>query len=160
MEHEPMIFEDLEPISIHVTLGKKKYLLREATEGVAVTWRNAMLKATKIGDKGRPTMMDGIADAEPLLVSLCLFEEGPMEGEFKRNVPVGVIRGWKASIVKKLHEKIKEISDLYETDNKEDKEGEEKNSSLNIKNDTLTPQEDTSSTSDYLKPLERDLITS
>jgi hypothetical protein len=50
----------------------------------------------------------GLANVEPLLVSLCLFRENGAP------VLLATVRSWPARVVKSLFEKAKEISDLGE----------------------------------------------
>lgn len=120
-----MDFADLSLIEIPVTVGDKKYILREASEDSACKYRNAMLRCTKLGPEGKPASVHGIADVEPLLVSMCLFEALPDGSGFKNSCTrVETVRSWPSRIVKQLFEKTKEISDLDEED--EDKESLEK----------------------------------
>lgn len=107
-------FDDLTPIELPVSVAGKRYVLREATEAAACQWRNAMMQATELGSDGKPTRVRNLADTEPLLVSLCLFtaEEG-------KPVPVATIKGWPARVVKRLFEKVKDVSDLDEKGKKE-----------------------------------------
>lgn len=116
---DPFDFDDLAPIEIPVRIAGVAYILREASEAAACKWRNHQLKATRMAD-GKVTGMDGMADAEPLLVSLCLCQTNP-DGTLKldpqrnpANVPLALVLSWPARIVKPLFEKAKEISDLTE----------------------------------------------
>lgn len=103
-------FGDLAPIEVPCTIGGKKYTLREASGDAACKYRNALLKATKLGTDGKPTSIDGMADAEPLLVSLCLFTAE------NTAVPVQVVRSWPQRIQKRLFDEAKRISQLDERD--------------------------------------------
>src|SRR4051812_878860 len=93
-----MEFDSLEPIEVPVRLGSKSYVLREPSEDIACKYRNALLKATKLGSDGKPTSLEGLADIEPQLVSWCLFEVtnpgGDDQAKLVKPVPVSVIRGW------------------------------------------------------------------
>lgn len=113
MSAEPIVFDDLTLHEEKVMLGKDEYVLREASGEAATIYRNAMLKATKLGENGKPESLDGFADAEPLLVSLCLFKR---EGVGFGSVSVNVVKSWPSRVQKKLFERAKEISDLDETD--------------------------------------------
>src|SRR5690606_9047229 len=66
-------FDDLTPIELPVKYKGKNYVLREADEGAATQYRNLTIKAARMED-GKITGMDGVADAEPFLISLCLYE--------------------------------------------------------------------------------------
>lgn len=109
---EALEFDLSAPIVIPVKLKDKDgelkdYELREANGDVACRWRNAILQRTTLGPDGKPSSLGAIADTEPILVSLCLFEAGT-----NRNVPVGTIRQWPSKVQKALFEKAKEISEL------------------------------------------------
>ncbi len=104
---------DLEVVSIPVTIGGEKYELREASGDAACKWRNAILSKAKLGPDGKPQTVGSIADTEPLLVSLCLFNESG------KNVSLSVVRSWPARIQKALFNKIKDISDLDEDEQSE-----------------------------------------
>lgn len=124
MSHEPLVFDDITLIEIPVTVGEKKYVLREASEGVATKYRDAQIATTVLGETGKPRTVTGMAETEPLLVHWCLFIPVLETGEYvrtssegykvKSNVPLGTVKSWKPSIVKALHKKIHEISDLTE----------------------------------------------
>jgi hypothetical protein len=123
-----MVF-DLEPIEIPIKIGGKLYVLREASEGAAVGYRNLAMKAARMS-AGKIVGIDGAADVEPYLVSQCLFEtdgEGRIKtlgGSLHRmvNVPITTIREWPSRIVTPLFDKIKEISDLDRETEPETKE--------------------------------------
>lgn len=104
---------DLEPKEIPVTLsskrGKKSYVLREPSTHAATRYRNATLSAAKMED-GKINGMDGLADAEPLLVSLCLFV--PMENrppEQWATVPIQEVMAFPNRVQADLFAKIKEL---------------------------------------------------
>ncbi len=110
--NEPMNFPDITLQEVPVTVGDKKYVLREASEHVAVQYRDMVLRAVKFTD-GKMSSADGLSAVEPKLVSMCLFDE---EG---KNVPIPTLLKWKPSIVKALHDRAKEISGLDEKETKE-----------------------------------------
>jgi hypothetical protein len=92
----------------------KEYVLQEASADDAIRWRNAMMKAARFGQDGKLLPGEGLADTEALLVQLCLREKtdsgwGP--------VSLGFVRGLPARALKKLHEKVVEISDMREGEN-------------------------------------------
>lgn len=123
----PIEFDSLAPIEVPATIAGKQYLLREASEDAACKYRNAAMRAARFNDRGKVSSIEGVADVEPLLVSLCLFE---LTGDGKchlghtvpgeRPVPIDELRRWPAKRVKTLFERIKDISDLGEK--KEDEE--------------------------------------
>lgn len=102
-------FSDLSVIELPVQVGENSYTLKEANEATAVKWRNATMAAARFRD-GNISGFSGIADSEPLLVSLCLFDK---DG---KNVPIDTVKEWPARIVKAMFENAKEISELGETE--------------------------------------------
>jgi hypothetical protein len=109
-------FGDIAPKEITIRMGNRLYIIREASSDAAVKFRNASLKAAKMVD-GKLSGMDGLADAEPLLVSLCVFE-ADTRGIISRDsqghpIPVTLqtVRGWPNRVQKLCFDKIKEISD-------------------------------------------------
>ena len=99
-------------VPVTITLGGevKKYVLREASADAGTQWRNALMACSEIGEdeqgKPRAKKMVGLANIEPLLVSLCLFDS---EG---KQVTETLVRSWPARIVAALYKKAAEISEL------------------------------------------------
>lgn len=115
-------FEDLEPISIPVTIGKNIYTLREASSDDACKWRKHLFRSSKM-EGGKPVMsLDSISDSEPLLLSYCMYESYTDKfGTAKeRKVDLQVVRSWPNRIVRPLFEKAKEISALDEQEETEE----------------------------------------
>lgn len=118
MSHEPIVFDDLAAVEIPVSIPnkdgvKEDYILQEASGDAACKYRNAMLACTQLGPEGKPSQIRGMADIEPLLVSLCLFTSE------RKPVQLGIIRSWPNRVQKKLFDKIKEISDLDESEDRD-----------------------------------------
>lgn len=101
-----MITEDLTPQTEPVKLSGKAYSLREASGDAATKFANARLNCIKLGPDGKPQTVRGVADVEPLLVSLCLFDETG------NNVPEATVRSWPARVQKVLYDRAKEMSHL------------------------------------------------
>lgn len=117
MSDEILDFTDLTPIEIIIPIGPKKYALREASGDAAIRYRNAMLSATKIGPEGKPSGFAGMADTEPLLVSLCLFGQDPNNSAiYNEPIQQSTVRGWPQRVQKALYKKVKDISDLNEVE--------------------------------------------
>lgn len=108
---------DLQPRQIEVQIGDKSYVLKEASEDAAAKYQNALFRSTTLGPDMKPVKVDGLADIEPLLVSLCLYDG---EGNL---VPLDVIRSWPARIVKKLYQWVRENSDLEGGEGEEERLG-------------------------------------
>ena len=114
-------FDDLQLAKKTVRVNKQDYVLTEADTNAGTVYKNACLKATKLSD-GKVSGMDGMADAEPLLLSYCLYvadAAGNMMTDDKQQpmrVPLSVIKTWKNRITKKLFDWVKEVSELHEKD--------------------------------------------
>lgn len=93
-------FRDLQPQSIPVPIGKECYRLFEASGDAARVYRNSVLRSTKLGPDGKPVSVEGLADAEPLLVSKCLYKA---DGDF--NVPTDG-NGWPTDPTKLVHQNV------------------------------------------------------
>jgi hypothetical protein len=57
--------------------------------------------------------LGSVADAEPLLVSLCLYEVNK-DGKRLGNVSLPTVLGWPPRVVRALFDRAKQISDLGE----------------------------------------------
>lgn len=114
---EPIRFETFELYEEQVFIGDNVFILREASIGAAAKYRNAMLDCATLGPDGKPSKISGMASIEPFLVSLCLY------GTDGHLVDLNTLNKWPSRIVKKLFNRIKEVSDLDETE--EDPEGNE-----------------------------------
>ncbi len=90
----------------------RDYVLVEPSGDVACKYRNAMFDRMQFGEKGKLTGMKSMADTEPYLVSLCLFEVGH-EGK-RTPVSIAQIRSWTNETQKQLFEAAKKIGDLEE----------------------------------------------
>lgn len=101
------IFNSIEPITVPVTIAGEEFVLREAFAGVVAKYRNIQMRATKFDD-GKMCGVDGAADSEPYLLSLCMFT--------KDGSPVGIHRvlGWPERVVKPLIAWVKEHSAIGE----------------------------------------------
>lgn len=99
-------FGSFEPIVLPVNILGENYLLREASGDAAARYNNAMLKCTTLGPDGRPARLDGLADVDPFLVSLCIVTATG------KPVRLETVRSWPNRIVQMLAEKVKEISEL------------------------------------------------
>ncbi len=107
-------FDDIAPIEIKVTIQNEKYVLEEATGQVATKYLNARLGKIKFND-GKASSLQGIADIEPFLVSMCLFKlDFGATGEVIKKTPVSVttIQSWPFRIQDQLYKEAKRISQL------------------------------------------------
>jgi len=130
MSQDQALVFDITPQELSVVISGKDYILREASGHAAAQYRNSALKSFKMGAEGNPETIidDGLVMAEPLLVSLCLFQK---TDKGLREVSLETVLGWPNKIIKPLFEKAKEISDLGEGEEtlenlKQDKEAIDK----------------------------------
>lgn len=114
MEQE-IIFDSLEPVQVKVKVGTALYWLVEASEGDAITYRDYGLSCRRYDSEGTFVGVEGLAESESLLVSLCLRERGPND-EMGKPVDQETIRSWGSRVVKTLFRRAQEISDLSEPD--------------------------------------------
>lgn len=114
----PINFDTTKPVEVPVTIEGKRYVLREASGDAGCRYRNYLLDNTEF-EEGKPKRTRGMANLEPLLVSLCLFELviGP-DGDVKGEKPVNIatVRSWPSHIQKTLYTRAKAISGLNETE--------------------------------------------
>lgn len=99
---------------IPVKFKKKHYVLREATGKAARIYRNASLACIQLGPEGKPSSIRNLANVEPLLVSLCLWEKPDPKAAAVKAVTVDLVESMPAKLQKDLFESAKEISDLDE----------------------------------------------
>ncbi len=111
----PMDLGDLTPAVVPVRLGGEDYVLREASGAVAVMYRNKQLAATRIKD-GKFDGVGNAADAEPYLVSLCLFK---LVDGVEHAVRESTVRAWRQSVQTVLFERVKRISGMDEEETEE-----------------------------------------
>lgn len=102
---EPLVF-DLKPTVIPVTIGGKKYELREASEEAGSTFEAARLQSFVIADGKIAGYSAKAANIRAQLVSDCLFDEN------NSNPPVLTVKRWPLQVTKRLFEEAKRISGL------------------------------------------------
>lgn len=114
--------DDLEPRWEPVTLGKKKYLVRELGTDGGAKYTYHQVKGTKLDAEGRPVgVPESIGTSNAFLVSLCLFEvtvpttwDGTYypEQEVLRPVPLQTIQGWPDRVTRAVAERAAKVSGL------------------------------------------------
>lgn len=97
---------DITRTEIPVKIDGVAYVLREASAKDAKQWRGLMAASQYVTD-GQMGIKASFAESEPLLVSLCLTQEG-------KRVPQETVEAWPSKIVRALFQKAKDISDLNE----------------------------------------------
>jgi hypothetical protein len=105
--------EDLIPHEEEFSIGERSFLLREADEAAVVKWRNLQIKSSRMDGTGK-IVIGEVADANPFLVSLCLFEKKPdKEGNLQLSkVSKDEITKWPSKVVSKIFDRLMVISDL------------------------------------------------
>lgn len=101
-------YDDLETYVEEWRIKGESYLLYEASGEASTKHRNFVLSCRKYDGNGNLTV-NNMAEAEPLLVSLCLKEK-----ETGQAVHIAKIKSWPERVQKDLFNRIKEISQLRE----------------------------------------------
>lgn len=111
-------FDDLAPVEVPVKVkGAMRFVLVEASAEAAVRYRSACAKSFKYDD-GKIVGAEGLAAAEPLLVSLCLYhsteESAPKlpNGDLdnSKRVDLKTVLSWPSHVQKQMFDRIMEIS--------------------------------------------------
>jgi hypothetical protein len=116
-ESIPVITEEMEDISLELTevkvkLNGKPHIIVSADGETATEYRNMALKHVIMRDSQIEGKLHGLAESEPFLVSRCVFLLGPKDE--RTPYTLDVVKKWNSSAIKKLYNKIREISDLEE----------------------------------------------
>lgn len=105
---------DIEPRVFPVRIAGKDYVLKSATTGAAIKYRNACSKAARWDATPQQMKVIGfenLADSEPLLVQLCTFEVRRAGGQVSHGpVSMGWVLALPPEVTQKLFDKIVEIS--------------------------------------------------
>ena len=113
-------FEDLSVREIKVPIKDRNYLLLEASEDAARQYQNLLSKNTSIADGKVSGIQGPLADAQSLLISLCIFHASePGVDKPGQKVDIQTIRKWPHRVTKKLFVWIDENSELTEDDTEE-----------------------------------------
>lgn len=97
-----------------VTIGKDTYILREASGGSASKHKDATFKAVKVNNQTQTSTFGGIADADLVLLSECLFDRAS-----GKPVPLPTVRSLPNRISEPLVEYLKEISGMQPKETQE-----------------------------------------
>lgn len=118
-------FKGIELIEVPFRFKGVEYMLREADEDAACKYRNKLTASAKWGPDGKIISMGSNADVQPMLVSMCLFTKAKVklrdgqQVERDVNVDEKEIRKWPTRIIRKIFEKIINISELAGDDTEE-----------------------------------------
>lgn len=106
---DEMRFDDIEPITVPVTLGKVQYMLHEPSGEAVGAYRDKLLERTQLDSEGNPIKFGGVAQADLILLSYCLkcatIERTPAE-------TLAVVQAMPERITGKLIDRLKEISEF------------------------------------------------
>lgn len=97
-----------EPVEIDGT----QFLLKEASGAAVAQFRNHTISKARMRDGEVVGIDGGVADAESLLVSLCLYQL--QDGKEVAAVPLASVRAWPSRITSALFKRIKEVSGMDE----------------------------------------------
>lgn len=113
-------FDDLAPVRVPVRLGARHFVLRPATAGEVIQYRNFIVRTTKVNTQDRSASTQGYADSEPYLLAMCLTEVK----EGGREVPVSIqtIKGWRNEVLNKVFDLLQRISGMLEEEEKPTRE--------------------------------------
>jgi hypothetical protein len=106
---QPLNFDDLATLEEHFAFQGASYVLREPTAEAACRWKNAITRAVRMGPDGKPSGVVDIADTDPLLVSLCLWE---VKDGKEVPVPLATVRSWPSRVLNRLFERAREMGEL------------------------------------------------
>jgi len=111
-----MDFDSIAPQEVPVRIKGKDYILKECGAGGSVTYRDAVMKASRLTPDGLGIIPGaGSAETELLLVSLCLYEK--VEGKDDKTVGLPFVKGLSLLILNPLYRKAREISGLNDDEN-------------------------------------------
>lgn len=123
---EALEFDSEDLVEVPVIIGDKRLILQEANGDIVVQHRNAVLAYTKYNSEGNIASISGIASAEPLLISKCLYTTVPVdkdapEGPVVKGKLIGLefVNGLRHRTMKKLFNRLKEISDMNDDESLE-----------------------------------------
>lgn len=143
---QPLVFDTLAPITVPIVGLDKPYILREADADAKATYQSATARAARFNEEGTVSSVEGLGNVEPQLVAACLYEaecddkddpdtyrlrltpQGDVDKRYL--VKESVVRKMKSSVVSKLFDTIKDISEF--------EEGKETEESLQKQIDKLT----------------------
>lgn len=102
----------LDLIEVKVKLNGKPHVIVSADSDTATEYRNISLKHVIMRDAKIEGKLMGLAESEPYLVSRCVFM---IDADGNRHpYSLDAVKSWNSSAVKKLYNKIRDISDLEE----------------------------------------------
>lgn len=107
----PMVFDSIIPLEVPITLADGHYVLKEASAEAVRQYRNSTTNKARYSE-GKLSGVTDIADAEPLLVSLCLFPIDGLGTVSDKHVTKDFILSLPHRIQKSLYERLRNISKM------------------------------------------------
>ena len=113
-----LVFDDITPQETPVRIGGKEYVLREPTGDAETKYRSAIVRGTKFSQNGATATAEGNAEAELLLISLCMFERVTHNnGQVaERPVLLHTVKSWPARITNELFKEVNRLRPKRDTD--------------------------------------------
>lgn len=102
---DPLVFSDLSPASRPVTLAGRDHVLREATAAAAAKFKGAQLRGSTVGKGKVLPNHDALAEANLLLLGLCL-----VDAETSQSVGTDFVRGLPDRVADALLDALKALS--------------------------------------------------
>lgn len=125
--NDKLNFDDLKEVFLPVRYQGKLYYLTEASAEAGSDYRDRVISGTRVED-GKAVGMTGLATAQLVLVSHCLFHTDSAGDRTKQRVSVDTLRRWPDRVLRKLFKALEEISELDKDDvneNEDDAAGNE-----------------------------------
>lgn len=111
-------YDNYVPREVPVKYQGRSFILREAKGGPVTAYRNFLISGMTLGAGGKPVALRGVASAEPLLISKCLFEivKDPKTetGTREKALSEADVGQFPNKMQKDLFETLKAISDIGE----------------------------------------------
>lgn len=103
------------------TFKGQEYEVRQADAGAAESYRDAQISGAEFGSDGKLKRINGLAQGESLLVSLCTFRvvrnHETKEIKSYSKINQEMVRSWPEKMVRELADWIKDVSNLHEKGN-------------------------------------------
>lgn len=115
--------DDLRRFEMPVTMGQRKFILREALHGQVKAWRNYQARSSRFTADGKFAGVGNIADADSYLLAACTVELMPdgTERQVTQEEIAHSKTGWKEKVVRPMLTTLKEVSGIKD----EEEESEE-----------------------------------
>lgn len=106
--NESFDFDDIQQAVKEVKYEGKVYTLREPMSDAVTKWKNAQMEGM-VFENGKPKGARGLASIEPLLISMCLFDDKD------KPVSLTALSTWSTKVTRKLYAWLLEVGELKDT---------------------------------------------